>query len=88
MGFFNIVIYVSSAAGLLFILLNLSAYIRAFFCKTHKRTFAFMEGMVFIHIAFFVTIVAAFEGQQRYAFPVLIFFIYAILWLCERKIYD
>ena len=83
-GVFAITANVFSAVGLLFGLMILWPYVKAFFCKTHDRHLPGVEGMVFIHIAFFVTIVAAFEGQERYAHPVFMFFIYAMVWLCTR----
>lgn len=51
----------------------------------HQRILPASEAFVFIHIAFFVVIVAAFEGQERYAHPVFIFFIYTVIWLCSRR---
>jgi uncharacterized membrane protein len=59
-------------------------YSRAFFCKSHKRKVSDACGMVFIHIGFFAAIVFMFEGQERYAHPVLLFFIYAVVWLFGR----
>ena len=84
-GIFAITVNVFSAVGLLFGLLNLWPYAVDFFNTGHKQHFPMAEGMVFIHIAFFVVIVAAFEGQERYNHPVLIFFIYAMLWICTRQ---
>ena len=83
---FDIIIYVSSAAGLLFMLKNLWPYIRDFFSPAYDNHLLNAENMVFIHIAFFVVIVAAFEGQERYNHPVLIFFVYAIVWLCSNTV--
>jgi len=82
---FDIIISIFSAAGLLFILLNFWPYVQAFFLDKHERIWAASEGIVFIHIAFFGVIVAAFEGQERYAHPVFIFFIFALIWLCSKK---
>ncbi|MCL2398909.1 MAG: hypothetical protein FWC91_04075 [Defluviitaleaceae bacterium] len=84
-GVFAITVNVFSAAGLLFGFAILWPYVKSFFCRTHDRHIPVPDSTVFIHIAFFVAIVAAFEGQERYAHPVFIFFIYAIIWLCSRK---
>lgn len=84
-GVFAVTVNVFSTAGLLFGLLILWPYVRSFFCRTHERHIPTPDSMVFIHIAFFVAVVAAFEGQERYAHPVFIFFIYAIIWLCSRR---
>lgn len=76
---------VFSAAGLLFALLTVIPYAKTFFCKTKKRDMPIGESMTFINIAFFVVIVAFFEGQVRYAHSVVPFFIFALVWLCLRK---
>ena len=83
--FFDIVVTVFSVAGLIFMLMNLWPYIQAFFFDGRDDLWASAQGMVFIHIAFFVVIVAAFEGQERYAHPVFIFFIYTLVWLCSKR---
>ena len=84
-GIFAITVNVFSTVGLLFVLITFWPYARDFFCLSHQRHLPLAEGMVFIHIAFFVVIVAAFEGQERYAHPVFIFFIFAMIWLCSRR---
>ena len=84
-GIFTIIVNVFSVAGLLFGILNIWPYTRDFFSSAYDNSLPYAEGMVFIHIAFFVAIVAAFEGQERYAHPVFIFFIFALLWLCSRR---
>jgi len=83
-GVFAVIINVFSAVGLLFCLLIIWPYVMDFFDLSYDRELTMAEGMVFIHIAFFVVIVAAFEGQERYNHPVIIFFIYAMIWLCSR----
>jgi len=82
---FAIIVTVFSAAGLLFGLMVVWPYVLDFFSDARDYLLPAAEGMVFIHIAFFVTIVAAFEGQERYAHPVFIFFIYALIWLCSSR---
>jgi 4-amino-4-deoxy-L-arabinose transferase-like glycosyltransferase len=82
-GLFSIIVNVFSAAGLLFVLMTVLPYVRDFFFGSRDLSIA--EGMAFIHIAFFVVITAAFEGQERYAHPVFIFFIFAVIWLCTRR---
>ena len=84
-GVFSIVANVFSAAGLLFLLVNLWSYVSSFFSVDYDKYLPTAESMIFIHIAFFVVIVAAFEGQERYAHPVFIFFIYAVIWLCSKR---
>ncbi|MCL2421564.1 MAG: hypothetical protein FWD03_06875 [Defluviitaleaceae bacterium] len=84
-GFFAIVANVFAAAGLLFVLASLWPYVSSFFSVDYDRFLPTAESMVFIHIAFFAVIVAAFEGQERYAHPVFIFFIFAIIWLCSKR---
>ena len=86
-GVFDIFVNVFSATGLLFVLINLWSYVKDFFCtsKVNYWMLSSTDGMVFLHVAFFVTIVAAFEGQERYAHPVFIFLIYTLIWLCSSK---
>jgi len=84
-GMFAIVANVFAAMGLIFVLVNLWSYVSAFFSIDYDRYVPIAESMVFIHIAFFVAIVAAFEGQERYAHPVFIFFIFALIWLCSKR---
>ena len=84
-GIFSIMVNVFSAAGLIFVLLTLWPYVKDLFNTGRHRTLSLAEAFIFIHIAFFVLIVAAFEGQERYAHPVHIFFIYAFIWLCSRQ---
>ena len=83
-GLFSITANVFSAAGLLLMLILVLPYVKAFFCKNHDRRLPAAEGMIFIHIAFFVVVVATFEGQERYAHPVFIFFIFAVVWLMSK----
>jgi len=85
-SFFDIVVTVFSAAGLIFILMNFWPYVKGFFLNRRSQSWASVEGMVFIHIAFFGVIVAAFEGQERYAHPVFIFFVFAMICLCSQNI--
>ena len=80
---FDIVANVFAAAGLLFMILNLWRYVQDFFSVSYDNILTTAEGTVFINIAFFVTIVAAFEGQERYAHPVFIFFIFSLIWLAR-----
>ena len=82
-GLFSITVNVFSAVGLLFMLMTLLPYVKDFFFGS--RGLSTPESIVFIHIAFFVVITAAFEGQERYAHPVFIFFIFAMIWLCSKQ---
>ena len=84
-GLFSVIVTVLSVSGLLFGLLVVWPYIGAFFCTSHRRSLPTHMHMVFINIAFFVVIAAAFEGQARYNHPVMFFFIYTLIWLCGRN---
>jgi 4-amino-4-deoxy-L-arabinose transferase-like glycosyltransferase len=80
-GLFSIVIVVFSGAGLLFGLLWIWPGIRSFFIGDGLMS----EDMVLLHIGFLVAIVAFYEGQERYAHPVIPFFIFALIWLCGKR---
>jgi uncharacterized SAM-binding protein YcdF (DUF218 family) len=81
---FSITVSLFAGAGLLFCLLMFWPFARDFFCKTKERATDDALRVVFLNIAFFVTIVFLFEGQERYNYPVLIFFIFTLVWLAGR----
>ncbi|MCL2664943.1 MAG: hypothetical protein FWE82_04970 [Defluviitaleaceae bacterium] len=81
-GLFSIMVNTVSAAGLLFFFMYIKNFVFALNKKISVLTDA--RNAVFLNIAFFLTVVFAFEGQPRYNHPALIFLICAAVWICEK----
>ncbi|BDR65858.1 membrane protein [Clostridium tetani] len=69
---FNKYIYILSFSGFIYILFNLKNIFVCLFKKT--ITMEYKKSILFFNIIFFILISFAFEGQQRYNFPVLFLF--------------
>ncbi len=69
--------------GILFLFATFWSYAKTFFTKANMITQ--LTGTVFINIAFFTVIFFAFEGQARYAFPVMFFMIMSAISFCDSR---
>jgi len=84
MSLFTVMVNIVSAAGFIFLFLYFWPYLKS--CFTKKRFMDGPENLLFLNIAFFALIVFAFEGQPRYNHSVLIFFIAALVWICDKVV--
>jgi 4-amino-4-deoxy-L-arabinose transferase-like glycosyltransferase len=78
---FDMTISVLSAAGLIYLFAAVKRY--AYACFTIRKRIGFADNLIFLNIAFFAVVNFVFEGQARYVFPLLIFFIGALVRLIE-----
>lgn len=73
----SIATYILSGTAFLFVFVRFKPYVVAFFSKYGK--ISLLTSIVYINLAFFIVIPFFFEGQARYAFPVFIFMIPAVV---------
>jgi hypothetical protein len=76
---FNTMTYILNAAGFIFVFASAARFLRDLFSR---RPCGLMPSLLIVNIAFFAMVSFAYGGEARYAFPVFVFMIPALVAAC------
>jgi hypothetical protein len=76
---------VFSTVGFLYVVMQAKPYVKALFTLDKNRAISDAVNIVWMNTAFFVAVVFLFEGQERYNYPLALFFIYAMITIWNQQ---